>query len=184
MCAHKYADLSEYGYGVSLLNDCKYGHDIHDGVMRLTLLKCGTYPDETADRGAHTFTYSLYPHAGDYRAAGTVQQAYLLNNPLTAQRIGAQNGSLPESFSLLVTDCENVIAETVKKAEKGDAVIVRLYEAYRQRADVTVRAGFDFKEVSVCDLLENAEYPLEHDGRTVKLSVKPYEIVTLRFAIQ
>ncbi|MEZ3496481.1 MAG: alpha-mannosidase [Lachnospiraceae bacterium] len=184
VCAHKYADLSEYGYGVSLLNDCKYGHDIHDGVMRLTLLKCGTYPDETADRGAHTFTYSLYPHAGDYRAAGTVQQAYLLNNPLTAQRIGAQNGSLPESFSLLVTDCENVIAETVKKAEKGDAVIVRLYEAYRQRADVTVRAGFDFKEVSVCDLLENAEYPLEHDGRTVKLSVKPYEIVTLRFAIQ
>ena len=183
VCAHKYADLSEYGYGVSLLNDCKYGHDIHNGVISLTLLKCGTYPDETADRGAHTFTYSLYPHAGDYRAAGTVQQAYLLNNPLTAQRIGAQNGNLPESLSLFSVDCENVLADTVKKAEQGDAVVVRLYEAYRQRADATVTAGFDFKRVSVCDLLENAETPLESNGRSVKLTFKPYEITTLRFEL-
>lgn len=183
VCAHKYADLSEYGYGVSLLNDCKYGHDIHDGVMRLTLVKCGTYPDPTADQGAHTFTYSLYPHAGDYRAAGTVQQAYLLNNPLTAQRLPKQNGRLPESASLLSVSSENVLAETVKKAESGEAVIVRLYEAYHKRADVTVTAGFDFKRVSVCDLLENTEEPLANDGRSVNLTVKPYEIVTLRFEL-
>lgn len=183
VCAHKYADLSEYGYGVSLLNDCKYGHDIHDGVMRLTLVKCGTYPDPTADQGAHTFTYSLYPHAGDYRAAGTVQQAYLLNNPLIAQKLPKQSGILPESASLIMVDCENVLAETVKKAETGNAVIVRLYEAYHQRADVTVRAGFDFKRVSVCDLLENEESTLENDGRSITLSMKPYEIVTLRFEL-
>ena len=75
-CAHKYADLSEYGYGVSLLNDCKYGYDIHDGVMRLTLLKCATYPNPDADREEHSFTYSLFPHQGDYRDAGTIQEAY------------------------------------------------------------------------------------------------------------
>ncbi len=183
VCAHKYADLSEYGYGVSLLNDCKYGHDIHNGVMRLTLLKCGTYPDPTADRGRHVFTYSLYPHAGDYRAAGTVQQAYLLNNPLTARKLPKQAGRLPETASLLTLDRGNVIAETVKMAEQGGAVVTRLYEAYHERTEVTVTAGFDFKRVSVCDLLENAETPLQNDGRKVKLAVKPNEIVTLKFEL-
>ena len=112
VCAHKFADLSEYGYGVSLLNDCKYGHDIHDGVIRLTMLKCGTYPNPDADKCHHTFTYSLYPHAGNYREAGTIQQAYLLNQPMTAFKLQKQSGTLPESYSLLSLDCDNVIAET------------------------------------------------------------------------
>ena len=76
VCAHKYCDLSEYGYGVSLMNDCKYGHSIHDGVMSLTMLKCGTFPDPDADKCEHEFTYSLFPHAGDYREAGTIKKAY------------------------------------------------------------------------------------------------------------
>lgn len=181
VCAHKFADLSEYGYGVSMLNDCKYGHDIHDGVMRLTMLKCGTYPDETADRGHHTFTYSLFPHAGDFRAAGTVQQAYLLNQPLSAQAIEPQNGTLPESYSLLSLNRENVIMETLKQAETGDAVVARLYEAYNQRTDVTVTAGFDFKKAYLCDLLENEEAELQADGRAVTIPVKPFEILTLKF---
>ncbi|MGN0520226.1 MAG: glycoside hydrolase family 38 C-terminal domain-containing protein, partial [Candidatus Fimenecus sp.] len=181
VCAHKFVDLSEYGYGVSMLNDCKYGHDIHDGVIRLTMLKCGTYPDETADRGHHTFTYSLYPHAGDFRAAGTVQQAYLLNQPLTACKVQKQNGALPESYSLFSMNRENVMMETVKKAEHGDAVVARLYEAYNQRTEVTLTAGFDFKKVYLCDLLENEETELQPDGRTVTLSVKPFEIITLKF---
>lgn len=181
VCAHKFVDLSEYGYGVSMLNDCKYGHDIHDGVMRLTMLKCGTYPDETADRGHHTFTYSLYPHAGDFRAAGTVQQAYLLNQPMTACKVQKQNGTLPESFSLLSLNRENVIMETLKMAEHGEAVVARLYEAYNRRTEVTVTAGFDFKKAYLCDLLENEETELQSDGRTVTVPVKPFEILTLKF---
>lgn len=183
VCAHKFADFSEYGYGVSLLNDCKYGHDIHNGVMRLTLLKCGTYPDEQADIGHHEFTYSLYPHAGDFREAGTVQQAYLLNQPLCAVSVGAQQGVLPDAYSLLETDRENVIIETAKFAEDSDAVIVRLYEAYNARTDVTLTAGFDFKRAMLCDLMENEVQALEADGRTVKLPVLPYEILTVKFEL-
>lgn len=181
VCAHKFADLSEYGYGVSLLNDCKYGHDIHDGVMRLTLLKCGTYPDPEADQGRHEFTYALYPHAGDYREAGTVQQAYLLNQPLTACAVAAKNGALPDCYSLLSLDCAHVFVETVKQAEQGENIVVRLYETYNARADVTLTTGFDFQSVSICDLLENAQMRLPQDGRRVTVPVKPFEIVTLKF---
>ena len=66
-CAHKWADLSEGNYGVALLNDCKYGYDIHDNVIRLTLLKSATNPDANADQGEHWMTYSLLPHEGDWR---------------------------------------------------------------------------------------------------------------------
>ena len=179
-CGQKWMDFSEGRYGVSLLNDCKYGHDIHDGVIRLTMLKCGTYPNPDADKCHHTFTYSLYPHAGNYREAGTIQQAYLLNQPMTAFKLQKQSGTLPESYSLLSLDCDNVIAETVKEAEDSDAVIVRLYEAYNQRVRTTLTTGFDFKRVTLCDLLENEVEELPTDGRAIALTVRPFEIVTLK----
>jgi hypothetical protein len=81
VCAHKWADLSEPGYGVALLNDCKYGYDIAGNVIRLSLLRAPTWPDPVADRGHHRFTYRLLPHAGDLRAAGVVDAGYDLNVP-------------------------------------------------------------------------------------------------------
>lgn len=181
VCAHKFADFSEYGYGVSLLNDCKYGHDIHDGVMQLTLLKSGTYPDEQADKCLHRFTYSLYPHSGDYREAGTQQQAYLLNQPLFACRLPAQNGDLPECYSLLTVEAPNVFAETVKEAEDGTGVVVRLYEAHNRRGTVTLTTGFDFQKATLCDLLENPQQALKTEGRSVTVPIKPFEILTVKF---
>ena len=89
-CAQKWADLSEGGYGVSLLNDCKYGHDIHGNVMRLSLLRSPTYPDPEADQGEHRFTYSLLPHAGGWEA-GTVAEAYALNDPLVVWGLGTRD---------------------------------------------------------------------------------------------
>lgn len=180
VCAHKFADLSEYGYGVSLLNDCKYGYDIHDSVIRLTLIKCGNYPNPDADKCRHEFTYSLFPHSGDFREAGTVKLAYLLNSPLEAKKIESQNGTLPEEYSLLSIDSENVICETVKNAEDGDGVIVRLYECCNSRANVNLTLGFDFDDVYLTDLLENEERKLRKHGRTVNLTLKPFEIVTLK----
>ena len=180
MCAHKFADLSEYGYGVSLLNDCKYGYDIHDSVIRLTLIKCGNYPNPDADKCRHKFTYSLFPHSGDFRETGTVKLAYLLNSPLEAKKIKSQNGTLPEEYSLLSIDSENVICETVKNAEDGDGVIVRLYECCNSRANVNLTLGFDFDDVYLTDLLENEERKLRKHGRTVNLTLKPFEIVTLK----
>ena len=98
VCAHKYIDYADYGYGVSLLNDCKYGHNIENGTMKLSMFKCPTYPDPQADKGDHFFTYSLFPHAGNFRESGTVQLAYELNCPLKAFEIGAQEGTSRRVF--------------------------------------------------------------------------------------
>jgi len=181
VCAHKWADLSEGGYGVSILNDCKYGYNVEENVMKISLLKSATMPYDKADRGFHSFTYCLFPHEGDFRQGNVVQEGYALNVPLEICRISAQNGSIGESFSLIESNKENVVVEAIKKAENDDSVIVRLYEAYNEKSKVTVTAGFDFKEVYLCDLMENNLEKLENDGRKVTFKVKNFEIITLKY---
>lgn len=181
VCAHKYADISECDYGVSILNDCKYGHDIHDGVIRLTLLKCATSPSPKADKGHHEFTYSLRPHAGSFKQAGTIKLAYDLNNPMTAVKLGKQEGTLPESYSLVSVSDENVVVDTVKKAEDSDSTIVRMYESWNKRTNaLKLSFGFDVKSAVLCDLMENEIEKLEVTDNTVTLPVKPFEIVTIK----
>ena len=180
VCAHKYADLSEYNYGVAIMNDCKYGHDIHGGVIRLTLLKSATHPNPAADKEEHNFVYSLVPHTGDYRQAGIVKEAYLLNNPMTAQTIGAQQGTLADSYSLVSVDRDNVYVEAIKEAEDSDAIIVRLYDAYNTTAKVNVTFGFDVAKVEYASILEEAQEEIAVADNKVALTVKPFEIVTLK----
>lgn len=180
VCAHKYCDLSEYDYGVALLNDCKYGHDVHDGIMRLTLLKSATYPSPVADQGEHIFTYSLVPHQGDYRATGIVRMAYDLNQPMTAIQMSKQAGVLPDTFSLVSVSAENVILETVKKAEDSDDMILRMYEAYNKRTQTKVTLPQSVKHVFRCDLMENEIEGIPVSHGTVAFEVKPFEIITLK----
>ena len=181
-CAHKFADLSEGGYGVSLLNNCKYGHNVHGNEMQLTLLKRPTYPSEVADEGRHTFTYSIHPHKGDLKDSDTVREAYMLNFPMYAVKAdAASSGSLPEEWSLIKADDENLVIETVKEAEYGNDIIVRGYEAKNMRGITNVTLGFDAKEVWVADLMENKVEKLElKGGREFKVPYRPFEIVTLR----
>ena len=179
VCAHKYCDLSEYGYGVSLINDCKYGHSIYDGVMALTMLKCGTFPDPDADKGHHEFTYSLYPHAGDFREAGTIQRAYELNVPMDAIEANGQ-GSLPAEYSFISCNKENIFIETAKKAEAGDDLIIRAYEGFNMHTDARISFGFDAKKAYICDMLENNEREIEIKDNFIDLSFKPFEIITIR----
>jgi len=183
VCAHKWADLSEHDYGVSLMNDCKYGHDIKDGVMRLTLLKSAVEPNADADREIHEFIYSLYPHAGDWRKAGTVQMAYSLNCPLYTKVEESHEGTLPASFSLVEIDCENVIIEVIKKAEDSEDIIIRLYECFNKKTNA--RLSF-FKEISAvweCDLLENNIAKLETKDNWFKFLINPYEIKTFKLRV-
>ena len=180
VCAHKYADLSEYGFGVSVLNDCKYGHDIHGGVIRLTLLKSATDPNPEADKEVHRFTYSIYPHGKDYRQAGVVRMAYLLNNPLCAYPVSGREGELPDSYSMVSVDRENIFVEAVKEAEDDDAIIVRLYDAYDTRTEVKVSFGFDVAKVESASILEEVQDEIPVDHNAVTLLVKPFEIVTLK----
>ncbi|MBQ7595930.1 MAG: alpha-mannosidase [Clostridia bacterium] len=180
VCAHKFMDMGEYGYGVSLMNDCKYGHNVKDGTMKLSLFKCGTHPDPNADKILHSFTYSLYPHAGNYREAGTVKKAYILNNPLVCMPLGKQAGALPQEYSLVSCSAENFIVETAKMAEDSDALVVRGYECFNKRTSVKLTFGFDIKEAYICDLLENNETQLAVCNNSVEFDVKPFEIITVK----
>ena len=129
VCAQKWADLSETGYGVALLNDCKYGHDIQGNVMRLSLLRAPVSPDPLADRGRHSFTYAVLPHIGDLRDGHVIEQAYGLNVPLIVRDLKTAAGRLPASHSFFLSSRRGAIVETIKVAEDGGAIVVRLYEA-------------------------------------------------------
>ena len=181
VCAHKWADLSEDDYGVSIINDCKYGYSIEENVMKISLLKCATYPNPEADRGINEFTYSFYPHTGNFKAGNTVKEGYLLNMPLEASVIGENNGKLDDCYSFVSADKDNVVIETIKKAEDDDSIVVRMYEAYNRKSKANIKVGFDFKEVYICDMLENNETKIEADGRIVPVEIKNYEILTLKF---
>lgn len=177
VCAQKWADLSEGGYGVSLLNDCKHGHDIHNNVMRISLLRGPTDPDPDADLGEHRFAYSLFPHAGPWGEA-TVAAAYALNDPLIVAK--GSGGALSPLASMFAVNRPNIVIETVKRAEDGNGFIVRFYESQRQRGPVTLTASFPLKAARRTNLIEDDGDALDVNGRNVTLHVRPYEIVTLR----
>lgn len=180
---HKWVDLSEDGYGVSLLNDSKYGCDIKDSVMRLSLLKSATQPNIDADREVHEFTYSLYPHAGNWRESDTVQIAHNLNCPMYSVIEEPHEGFLPENFSLVNVDKNNVIIEIVKKAEDSDNIIVRVYECYNRRTDTTLTLFKDVIEAWECDLLENNLQKYKTEGNRVNFTILPYEIKTFKIKL-
>ncbi|MCP4417045.1 MAG: alpha-mannosidase [Chloroflexi bacterium] len=180
-CAQKWVDLSEGGYGVSLLNDCKYGHDIHDNIIRLTLLRGPTDPDPEADLGEHQFTYSLLPHAGGWDEK-TVAAAYALNDPLIVfanNEMESSAPSLPDTSSFISIDQPNVVIETIKLAEDGHGVIVRLYEFQRQRGDITLTTNFPLASAWRTNLLEENQEEVVVNGRSLSIAIKPYQILTL-----
>ena len=183
-CSHKWVDLSEGDYGVSLLNDCKYGHDIHDNVMRITLLRSPTLPDPMADVGEHRFVYSLLPHTGGWEGC-TQPEAYLLNDPIIVykpvdNRLKPENVNSNDLLSLVSTSTQNVIIETVKMAENRNGIIVRLYESQRKRGQVKIIAGFGLEAAWTTNLLEENETALSVENDSVILDLNPYQIVTLR----
>lgn len=182
-CAHKWADLSEGNYGVALLNDCKYGYDIRDNVMRLTLLKSATSPDPNADQGEHLMVYSLLPHEGDWRDE-VVQEAYALNDPLILRRVSGGTGNTQASTSLVSLNVDWAVIETVKQAEDGNGIIVRLYENQRNRGKITLKFGFNVGEAIHCNLLEEEKQPLAVQDNQVQIEIAPYQIITLRLVAQ
>ncbi|MCL2407199.1 MAG: alpha-mannosidase [Defluviitaleaceae bacterium] len=176
-CAHKWADLSEGGFGVSILNDCKYGHFIRDGVIALTLLKSGVVPNPDSDQEEHCFTYSLLPHMGDWRVGNTVYEAYNINTPLHAAE--ASKDADEGEFSFISVDHPNIMIETVKKAESGNSVIVRMYEFENTRSDAEITLCCTAKEVYETDALENRKAKLDGNVETFNITLKPFEIKTI-----
>lgn len=175
-CGQKWMDLSEGHYGVSLLNDCKYGHSIKDSNMALTLIKSGIEPNPVADQEEHYFTYAIYPHAEDWKQAGTVQQAYQLNQPA----IAVTKGKPGDCYSFASVDKSNVVLETIKRSEENDGIVLRLYESENALTKTTLKVDSKYQHAFCCNLLEEEETQLEiHDGE-VSVQLKPYEVVTVK----
>ncbi|HEX2949582.1 MAG TPA: glycoside hydrolase family 38 C-terminal domain-containing protein, partial [Armatimonadota bacterium] len=180
VCGHKWADLSESDYGVALLNDGKYGYDTRGNVMRLSLLRSPKDPDPEADMGQHHFTFSLLPHRGNLESSGVPLAGYDINVPLLVQQLPVQDGNLAQTHSYLHIDKPNLLIESVKRAEDGDGIIVRLYEAYRRRGTARLITNGLCSRVTRTDLLERNQEELLVQGGAVNLPFHPFELITLR----
>ena len=184
VCAHKWVDVSESGYGVALLNDCKYGHDSLDNSISLTLLRSPRGANEKGDEGHHSFTYALLPHSGDFSVEGVVREAYALNVPLCAHRMDKAGGGGGEAANtvpaFLRCSNPNIIVETVKKAEESEAVVVRVYEGARSRGPATLTFAAPVERASECNCLERDEKPACVEGNTIAFEIKPFEIKTFK----
>jgi alpha-mannosidase len=170
---HRWADLSEHGYGVALLNDGKYGHSAYGDTLRLSLLRAPTSPDPEADQGHHRFAYALMPHAGGWREAGVVAEARRFNQPL----LWAQGSA--EARSLAAVDDPNLVLDTIKRAEDGEALVVRLYEAHGARGTASLQLGFPVRSARFANLLEDPGEPAGVDGDAIDVPYAPYKIITL-----
>lgn len=180
VCGHKWADVSEDSFGVSLLNDSKYGHDIHNGVMGLTLIKSNGDPYPEADKEEHYFTYSIYGHEGDWKVAKTAEKAYSLNTKLFAITEKAHRGTMEAEMSFVKVNRNNVMIEVIKKAEDSEETIVRVYEFHNGRTKATLTFDREIELVKECNLLERDLEDLKADGKEVHFEIKPYEIKTLK----
>lgn len=182
---HKWADISQPNYGVALLNDCKYGHQIHNSVISLNLLRSPRRPDPEADRHDHQFRYALYPHEGDLVKGEVVRRAWEFNVPVRV--ITAENGDGDPAHGryFLAVDNDNVIIDTVKKAEDDDDLIIRMYECHGTdcRTKLAFGEGVQVENVQSVDLLEENGTPVRHRPGKVELAFSPFEIKTLKVTL-
>lgn len=174
--AIKWADLSDENYGVSLLNNCKYGYDIKDNVMRLTLLRSPTSPDPLADRGEHQFAYALYPHQGDWKKGNTVQKGYEFNYPLIARFVDSHSGELPPSFSFVQASPSNILLATIKKTEDRDTLILRFYESEGNETPAVIQLFRKPQQIFEVDLMENRIQSVPFKGKNLYVNFKNSEI--------
>ncbi|MBN3314125.1 MA2C1 mannosidase, partial [Atractosteus spatula] len=178
---HKWADLSEHGFGVALLNDCKYGYSVYRNTLTLSLLRAPKAPDANADMGQHQFTYAVMPHAGSFQDSGVIQCAYNLNLPLRVFPVVISDPA-SSSWSAFSLSSPAVILETVKQAEdQKDALLLRLFESHGSSVTVTLTTALRVKEALPCDLLERPDsaHPAVVTPSGISLSFTPFQIVSL-----
>jgi alpha-mannosidase len=179
--ALRWADLGDRTHGFSLINESKYGYDAKGNVLRLSLLRSPTWPDPDADRGHHQFSYSLYPHSGDWKQALTVRRGYEFNYRLRAFQVEAHDGILPAEHSFVGVEGGDVVLTALKKTEDGDALLLRFYEWAGKTADVQITLPQGASTASLTNLMEKTiGEPLSVANHQITVPVHPYEIVSVR----
>ncbi len=180
VAAHKWADLSEGDYGCSIINDCKYGYDIHNSHMRITLLRAPTCPDRTGDHGINTFKYAFHPHQGDWRY-DTVQQAIAFNvPPVAVYNAEKVDGTINGETKFISLPDESIAIDAFKKAQDGRGYILRIVEEEQKRGTHSIHFGFDFEKIIECNMIEEdkSEIPCSDNG--FEFYLKPFEVKTFR----
>ncbi|HEX8551624.1 MAG TPA: alpha-mannosidase [Abditibacteriaceae bacterium] len=171
---HKWADLSEHGFGVAVLSESKYGWSTFGNMIRLSLLRAPGSPDPQADRGYHEFSYALMPHGGGWRDGGVVAEGFAFNSPVLWAKAAPR--------CIASCDSPNLVLDTIKKAEDSDALIVRLYETHGARGKATISLEMPFTSARRCNLLEDEGEEVETRRGEIEISYAPYEIISLKLA--
>jgi alpha-mannosidase len=175
---HQWADLAETGFGVALLNDSKYGYDIHNNVMRLSLLKSAEYPDHTAEQGKHEFTYALFVHTEPWYESRLIEEAWDLNDPILVFS-GSVKSTLPHfDFS----QC-NAFLDALKKSEDGQDIIVRLHENRGGTRNIRIGLPSICTSWMLVDLLEEPMEDTWHGDSVIEYNLHPYEVATFRIRL-
>ncbi|MBP7344195.1 MAG: alpha-mannosidase [Clostridia bacterium] len=169
ICAHKYVDVSEKTHGISIMNDCKYGYRAKGNRISLCLLRSPVFPDKTADKGEHSFTYAMYMHENEL-GADTLAYSYALNKPLEVIRYATDN------ISIAGTDNENIVLETIKKSHTDDGIILRLFESQGKPAICSINTILKYTQAFETDLMENELNKIDLNS----LSFTPFEIKTVK----
>jgi alpha-mannosidase len=182
--ALRWADLSDEGYGVSILNESKYGYDTKGNFMRLSLLRSPAWPDPHADEGMHRFTYSIYPHAGGWERGNTARRGYELNYPLLARTEPNHDGPLPAAHSFLAIDSPSVFLTAMKKAEDDDSLVLRLVRLGDEKGESIVTLPGVVAEAAETDLREKDYSGLAPERDRLRLAVRPYEIKTVKVSFR
>ncbi|MBN1971207.1 MAG: alpha-mannosidase [Candidatus Delongbacteria bacterium] len=179
ICAQRYVDLSTPDSGFALINDCKYGHYVKDGVIELNLLRSPNEPDPLADRGIHCFTYSYLPHKNDFANSDVIYKAHQLNSLPIIHR--SEKLSIPSSNSFLNMTDKGVKIEVVKNAEDGNGIIVRMYELYGKNCSSSLIVNTEHENYQATNLRElNEGDNYEIIDNRIDFKFKPFEIKTIR----
>lgn len=173
--AHRWADLSEHGFGVALLNESKYGYHTLGSSMHLSLLRSSKSPDPKADMGKHHFGYALYPHAGQWHEGGVVAEGYTFNYPLLLAP-----GSADAPRSLFSVDHSGLVLDTIKQSEDGSDIVIRLYESLGGSGVANITTELDFDSAVYCNLLEDEEKPARIVKGKIQIPFGPYKIISLK----
>ena len=180
VAAHRFTDISENGYGVALLNDSKYGHDVQYNTIGLTLLRSTGFPAHYPDLGVHHFTYSLLPHIDSWDKAGVAQAGIELNAEVhTVSAIGkgtSEKGVLMNG--LFSCSNKNLIIDAIKKTENGDGIVVRLYEACGTSGHAELSCGRRVLSAVESNLVEKKIQDADLAENVVQFQFTPYEIKT------
>jgi len=169
---HRFADLSEHGFGAALLSDSKYGFSCYGGDLKLTLLRSPKSPDPEADMGRHEFAYALLPHAGGWREGGVLREAILFNAPLVWT-----DGGPEQPFAAVEGE---LVLDAVKRAEDSDDVVLRLYEPYGGRGVARIRVACT--TARRCNLLEEDGEELTVEDGAVVVPYRPHEVISVKLS--